>query len=69
MPTTFVNNGRLITATDEYVADMYIEGEKIKAIGSPAFVLSHGKVMFAGDEFKGRPGDGQFLKRSSYALP
>ncbi len=28
-----VKNGRVITATDDYVADVYVEGETIKAIG------------------------------------
>lgn len=30
---TLIKNGRIITATDDYVADVYVEGEKIKAIG------------------------------------
>ncbi len=29
-----IKNGRVITATDDYVADVYIEGEIIKAIGA-----------------------------------
>ena len=28
-----IKNGRIITATDDYVADIFIEGETIKAIG------------------------------------
>ena len=28
-----IKNGRIITATDDYVADIYIEGETISAIG------------------------------------
>ncbi len=28
-----IKNGRIITATDDYIADIYIEGETIKAIG------------------------------------
>src|SRR5205085_12184661 len=31
--TTLIKNGRIITATDNYVADILIEGETIKAIG------------------------------------
>lgn len=31
--STLIKNGRVITATDDYVADIYIEGEKIIAIG------------------------------------
>ena len=33
MTTMLLKNGRVITATDDYVADVYVEGEKIKAIG------------------------------------
>ncbi len=32
MPT-LIKNGRVITATDDYVADIFIEGEKVVAIG------------------------------------
>jgi dihydropyrimidinase len=28
-----IKNGRVITATDDYIADIYIEGETVKAIG------------------------------------
>ncbi len=31
--TTLIRNGRIITATDDYVADIFIDGEKIIAIG------------------------------------
>ncbi len=31
--STLIKNGRVITATDDYVADIYIEGEKVIAIG------------------------------------
>src|SRR3954462_393224 len=31
--TTLIKNGRIITATDDYVADVFIEGESIKMIG------------------------------------
>ena len=33
MPTTLITNGRIITATDDYVADVLIDDEKIKIIG------------------------------------
>ena len=32
--TTLIQNGRIITATDDYVADMLIDGEKIDLIGA-----------------------------------
>ena len=28
-----IKNGRIITATDDYTGDVYIEGEKIVAVG------------------------------------
>ncbi len=31
--TTLIKNGRIVTATDDYVADILIEGKQIKAIG------------------------------------
>ncbi|MGI8636038.1 MAG: dihydropyrimidinase [Segetibacter sp.] len=31
--TTLIKNGRIITATDDYVADIFIEDEKISAVG------------------------------------
>ena len=31
--TTLIKNGRIITATDDYVADIFIDGEKIHTIG------------------------------------
>jgi dihydropyrimidinase len=33
MSTLLIKNGRIITASDDYVADVYVEGERIKAIG------------------------------------
>ena len=34
MSTTLLKNGRVITATDDYVADVYIENGRVKAIGT-----------------------------------
>jgi dihydropyrimidinase len=33
MPTTLIENGRIITATDDYVADVFVDGETVKMIG------------------------------------
>ncbi len=33
MPTTLVKNGRIVTATDDYIADILIDGERITLIG------------------------------------
>src|SRR3954453_7225125 len=34
MSTTLIKNGRLITATDDYHADVFIEGEQVETIGA-----------------------------------
>src|SRR6266404_8130841 len=31
--TTLIKNGRVVTATDDYLADVFIEGEKVQTIG------------------------------------
>src|SRR5688572_27116732 len=31
--TTLIKNGRIITATDDYIADVFIDGETVKMIG------------------------------------
>ena len=31
--SVLIKNGRIVTATDEYIADIFIEGETISAIG------------------------------------
>jgi len=36
-----IKNGRIITATDDYVADVFIEGETITAIGKNLDVETH----------------------------
>jgi dihydropyrimidinase len=52
--SVLIKNGRVITATDDYVADILIEGEKIKAIGNDLQVNADqvidasGKLVFPG---------------------
>jgi len=41
------------------------EGTRIK--GYPETVLSRGKVIVEANQYKGRPGDGKFLKRGQCA--
>ena len=41
-----IKNGNIITATDNYVADMFIEGETISAIGKNLNVTAN-KVIDA----------------------
>ena len=49
-----IKNGRIITATDDYVADIHIEGETVKAIGKNLTVNpdkeidATGKLVFPG---------------------
>ena len=49
-----IRNGRIITATDDYTADIFIEGETVKAIGSDLSVKASreidasGKLVFPG---------------------
>jgi dihydropyrimidinase len=41
------------------------EGWKIRS--NPDVVLSRGKVIIENNQYKGRPGDGKFLKRGACA--
>ena len=44
--TTLIKNGRIITATDDYVADIFIDGQTVKTIGSK-LALSADKTIDA----------------------
>src|SRR5690349_21217355 len=52
--SVIIKNGRIITATDDYIADIFIEGEKIAAIGKNLAVKAEkeidasGKLVFPG---------------------
>src|SRR3954468_14837212 len=53
MATTLIKNGRIVTATDDYVADILILDEKIQAIGvgmdAPGKVIdASGKLVIPG---------------------
>jgi dihydropyrimidinase len=43
-----IKNGRIITATDDYVADIYIEGETISAIGKNLNVKADNEIDASG---------------------
>ncbi len=49
-----IKNGRIITATDDYVADIFIEGETVSSIGKNLNVKADkefdasGKLVFPG---------------------
>ncbi len=36
--------------------------------GSPALVMSRGRIIFEGDKFLGKAGDGEFIRRGQYNL-
>lgn len=42
------------------------EGQEV--VGAPSHVLSRGKVVVEGGAYKGKKGDGRFVKRSTFAL-
>jgi len=52
--STLIKNGRIITASDDYIADIYIEGETVSAIGKDLKVApdktidASGKLIFPG---------------------
>ncbi len=52
--TTLIRNGRIITASEDYIADIFIEDEKIKTIGSDLTIKADlildatGKMVFPG---------------------
>ena len=52
--STLIKNGRIITATDNYIADIFIEGETVKTIGKNLDVKADkeidasGKLVFPG---------------------
>ncbi len=46
--SVLIKNGRVITATDDYIADIFIEGEKITAIGKNLAVKADKEIDAAG---------------------
>jgi dihydropyrimidinase len=56
-----------ISAKTHHMRVDYSMFEGIQVTGMPDIVLSRGKVVVDGDKFCGRAGQGEFLKRSTYA--
>jgi len=56
-----------ISAKTHHMRVDYSMFEGIQVTGMPDVVLSRGKVVVDGDRFLGRPGRGEFLRRSTYA--
>ncbi len=57
-----------ISAKTHFMRVDYNPYEGMTVSGSPVYVMSRGKVIFEGDKFLGKPGDGQFIKRGTYNL-
>ena len=56
-----------ISAKTHHMRVDYSMFEGIEVTGMPDMVLSRGKVVVEGDKFLGRAGQGEFLRRSTYA--
>jgi dihydropyrimidinase len=56
-----------ISAKTHHMRVDYSMFEGIQVTGMPEMVLSRGKVVVDGEKFCGRAGQGEFLKRSTYA--
>jgi dihydropyrimidinase len=56
-----------ISAKTHHMRVDYSMFEGIQVTGMPDIVLSRGRVVVDGDKFLGRPGQGEFLRRSTYA--
>ncbi len=56
-----------ISAKTHHMRVDYSMFEGITVTGMPDVVLSRGRVLVEGNEFRGRPGQGEFLKRATYA--
>jgi dihydropyrimidinase len=58
-----------ISAKTHHMRVDYSMFEGIEVTGMPVIVLSRGRVVVENDKFVGRPGAGEFLKRSAYTQP
>lgn len=61
------NRKHTISARTHHMRVDYSMFEGIQVTGMPDVVLSRGKVVIEGDKFMGLAGQGQFLRRSTYA--
>ena len=59
---------RVISAQTHHMAVDYNAFEGMKVTGEPVSVLSRGEFVIRNKQFVGRPGAGQYLKRSKYGL-
>jgi dihydropyrimidinase len=56
-----------ISAKTHHMRVDYSMFEGITVTGMPDLVMSRGRVVVEGDEFHGKPGSGNFLKRAAYS--
>ena len=63
------NRKHTISAKSHHMRVDYSMFEGIEVTGMPDVVLSRGRVIIEGEKFLGRPGAGEFLKRSTYTQP
>jgi dihydropyrimidinase len=59
----------MISAKTHHMRVDYSMFEGIEVTGMPVTVLSRGRVVVENEKFHGRPGAGEFLKRSTYSPP
>jgi dihydropyrimidinase len=62
------NREHTISAATHHMRVDYSMFEGIKVKGMPDVVLSRGRVLVKDDKFDGKPGSGEFIKRSTYNL-
>ena len=58
-----------ISAATHFMRVDYNPYEGTTISGSPALVMARGRVIFEGDKFLGKAGQGEYLRRGTYALP
>ena len=56
-----------ISAKTHHMRVDYSMFEGIEVTGMPDVVLSRGRVIVDGEKFMGRAGQGEFIRRSTYA--
>jgi dihydropyrimidinase len=61
------NARHTISAETHHMRVDYSMFEGIQVTGMPDVVLSRGRVVVEGDKFLGRAGQGEFLRRATYA--
>jgi dihydropyrimidinase len=61
------NREHVISAQTHHMRVDYSMFEGIKVKGTPDVVLSRGRVLVEGDQFYGKAGQGNFLKRAAYS--